>query len=127
MTIDEWADRYRRIAPEFSCEPGAWNTKRVPYLRAIMRACSPSDPCQRIIFAKPSQVGGTEVILNTLGYLIDLNPRSVLVIFPTVELAQSFSRERPIFLFRTPDPVGIRPGYSWPRRVPLSIARRFSL
>jgi phage terminase large subunit GpA-like protein len=94
MTIDEWADRYRRIAPEFSCEPGAWNTKRVPYLRAIMRACSPSDPCQRIIFAKPSQVGGSEVILNALGYLIDLNPRSVLVIFPTVELAQSFSRER---------------------------------
>ena len=95
MTIDEWADRYRLIAPEFSAEPGQWNTKRVPYLRAVMRACSPSHPCQRVVLVKPAQCGGSEAaILNTLGYLIDLNPRSVLAIFPTIELAQSSSRER---------------------------------
>ena len=95
MTVDEWSDRYRLIAPEFAAEPGQWDTKRVPYLRAVMMACSPSHPCQRVVFCKPSQCGGSEaVILNTLGYLIDLNPRSVLAIFPTIDLAQSFSRER---------------------------------
>jgi phage terminase large subunit GpA-like protein len=95
MTVDQWSDRYRLIAPEFAAEPGQWSTSRVPYLRAVMRACSPSHPCQRVVLVKPAQCGGSEAaILNTLGYLIDLNPRSVLAIFPTIELAQSFSRER---------------------------------
>jgi phage terminase large subunit GpA-like protein len=95
MTVDQWSDRYRLIAPEFAAEPGQWSTSRVPYLRAVMRACSPSHPCQRVVLVKPAQCGGSEAaILNTLGYLIDLNPRSVLAIFPTIELAQSFTRER---------------------------------
>jgi phage terminase large subunit GpA-like protein len=95
MTVDEWSDRYRLIAPEFAAEPGQWSTSRVPYLRAVMRARSPSHPCQRVVLVKPAQCGGSEAaILNTLGYLIDLNPRSVLAIFPTIELAQSFTRER---------------------------------
>jgi hypothetical protein len=38
MTVDEWSDRYRLIAPEFAAEPGQWSTSRIPYLRAVMRA-----------------------------------------------------------------------------------------
>jgi phage terminase large subunit GpA-like protein len=95
MTIDAWADRYRRIPPEFAAEPGDWSTKRVPYMRAVMQACSPSHDCRRVVLVKPTQSGGTEAaILNTIGFTIDINPQSMLVIFPTIDLAQSFSRER---------------------------------
>jgi phage terminase large subunit GpA-like protein len=95
MTVDEWADKYRKIAPEFAAEPGTWKTSRVSSMRAIMRACSPSHPCRRVVLLKPVQGGGTEAaILNTTGHTIDINPRSMLVVFPTLDLAESFSKER---------------------------------
>ena len=94
LNIDDWAVRFRRIPPEFAAEPGDWR-HRVTCMRAVMNACSPSHPCRRVVLVKPVQSGGTEaVVLNTIGHTIDLNPRSVLVVFPTIELAESFSRER---------------------------------
>ena len=93
MTIDEWADRYRIIPPEFAAEPGLWSTRRAPYMRAVMQACSPSHDCRRVVLVKPTQSGGTEAaVLNPLGFSIHLAPRSILVIFPTLDLAESFSR-----------------------------------
>ena len=95
MTVDQWADEFRKIPPEFAAEPGDWTTYRVPYMRAVMRACSPSHPCRRVVLVKPTQSGGTEAaVLNTIGHTIDINPRSMLIIFPTIELAESFSKER---------------------------------
>ena len=95
LAVDEWADRYRIIAPEFAAAPGAWNTSRVASMRAVMRACSPSHPCRRVVLVKPAQAGGTEAaVLNPIGYTIDVNPRSMIVAFPTIDLAEAFSRER---------------------------------
>lgn len=95
MTVSEWADRYRRIPPEFAAEPGGWATERAPFMREVMDACSPSSQYRRIVLVKPTQSGGTEAaILNTIGHTIDLNPRSILVVFPTIQLAQDFSSER---------------------------------
>src|SRR4029077_7022994 len=95
LTIDQWADRFRRIPPEFAAEPGDWRTSRVSSMRAIMQACSPSHPARRVVLVKPVQAGGTEAaILNTIGFTIDISPRSILCIFPTLDLAESFSKER---------------------------------
>lgn len=95
LTIDSWADRYRRIPPEFAAEPGDWQTKRMPCMRAVMQACSPSHLCRRVVLMKPTQSGGTEAaILNTIGHTIDINPRSMIVVFPNLDLAEAFSRER---------------------------------
>ena len=38
LTVDEWADRYRRLSPESSAEAGPWRTKRTPYLEEPMKA-----------------------------------------------------------------------------------------
>jgi phage terminase large subunit GpA-like protein len=95
MTISQWADTRRLIAPEFSAEPGQWSTSRCEFMRDVMDAASPSHSAQRVVLMKASQVGGTEsLILNTIGFTIDVDPRSILVVFPTVELAQGFSKER---------------------------------
>lgn len=32
LTVDEWADKHRRLSPESSAEAGPWRTKRTPYL-----------------------------------------------------------------------------------------------
>lgn len=43
---------------------------------------------------KPAQVGWTEVINNAVGYYIDRDPSSLLVIQPTVKMAENWSKKR---------------------------------
>ena len=95
MSVSQWAERYRIISPEFANQPGRWRTSRVPYMCEVMDACSPSDPCRRVVLLKCSQSGGTEAaILNLLGFAIHLNPRSILLCLPNIETASAFARER---------------------------------
>ena len=95
IDVDEWADCYRKIPVEFAAASGDWMTERVSCMREVMKAASPSHPCRRVILVKPVQSGGTEAaVLNVIGHTIHLNPRSMIVTFPTIDLAESFSRER---------------------------------
>src|SRR5262245_48568253 len=94
LTVSEWADEHRMLSSEASAEPGQWRTSRVPYMRAIMDALSPLDPTERVVVMKGAQLGGTEAILNALGYLIHLAPGPALLVQPTVEVAQRFSKQR---------------------------------
>lgn len=92
--MDEWADTYRFLSQKAAAEPGPWRTARTPYLREIMRELSPTCATNEIVFKKGSQVGGSECILNFIGYAIDYAPGPMLAIQPTVELAKRFSRQR---------------------------------
>lgn len=93
MTVSEWADKFRVLGARVSSEPGPWVTVRTPYLREIMDSLS--DPAVRqVTFKKPVQVGGTEVGLNFLGWVIGQAPGPVLVVQPTLELAKRVSRRR---------------------------------
>lgn len=93
LTVSEWADLYRKLSTESSAEPGQWRTERAPYQREIMNAIS--DPeIQTVVIMSSAQVGKTEFILNVIGYHIDLDPAPIMVIQPTKELAQAFSKDR---------------------------------
>ncbi len=93
LTVSQWADEYRRLSPEASAEPGRWNTDRAPYQRAIMDAVNDAR-CEDIIIMSSAQVGKTELILNIIGYYIDYDPSPILVLQPTLDLAQTFSKDR---------------------------------
>lgn len=93
LTVDEWADRYRRLSPESSAEAGPWRTSRTPYLAEPMRAFT--DPrVRRIVIVAGSQIGKTECELNCLGYLMDQDPGTVIFVHPTIKDAEKFSRLR---------------------------------
>lgn len=94
MPLSEWADRYRILSSESSAEPGQWVTAKVPYGKAIMDAIS--DPhTQRVVVQKPSQSGMSDAcILNAVGYHIDQDPCPILVVQPTIEIAEAFSTDR---------------------------------
>jgi phage terminase large subunit GpA-like protein len=94
ITVSEWADRYRQLPMKSSAEPGPWRTSRTPYLREIMDALSATSSVEEVVFMKGAQVGGTEALLNCLGYLIDHSPGPAMIVQPTVELAKRFSRQR---------------------------------
>ena len=93
LTVSEWADRHRML-DNSSPEPGPWRTDRTPYLREIMDSLSPSAPCERVVFMKPAQIGGTEALLNVCGYLMHHAPAPIMMIQPTVEMAKRFSKQR---------------------------------
>ena len=93
LTVDEWADSYRRLSPESSAEAGPWRTSRTPYLAEPMRAFT--DPkVRRIVIVAGSQIGKTECELNCLGYLMDQDPGTVIFVHPTLDDARKFSRLR---------------------------------
>ena len=93
LTVSEWADCYR-ILGSTSPEPGPWRTDRTPYLREIMDSLTPGAPCERVVFMKSAQIGGTEALLNACGYLMHYAPAPILLVQPTVEMAKRFSKQR---------------------------------
>lgn len=93
LTYREWADRYRVLAGATS-EKGRWRTDRVPHIAEILDALS--DPrVQEVTVMKCSQAAGTEgLILNMIGYHIDLDPAPILVIIPSVDEAEKWSKKK---------------------------------
>jgi len=99
----EWAARYRVLEAKTSDLPGPWRNEKTPYLVGIMDEFNNYET-EEIIFAKPSQVGGTEVILNLLGYTIHEDPSDTLVVYPSDELGERTSENRikPMILASAP-------------------------
>jgi len=94
FTIDEYADKNRVIPKESSGEAGKWRTSRTPYLREIMQELSPSSHADEVVFMKGSQVGATECIINAAMFYIDNAPCPILLVEPTITVAQRFSKQR---------------------------------
>ena len=92
MTVSEWADKYRIIS-QGNAEPGPWDTTRAPYQKGIMDAFT--DPeVENLVIMKSSQVGGTDMILNMIGYCVHKDPAPILTIQPTDTIAKAFSTDR---------------------------------
>lgn len=80
-------------SPEASAEPGRWYTARAEYMRGVMDAVS--DPTVRqVVVMSAAQVGKTEVLLNMIGFHVDQDPAPILVVQPTLSMAQAFSKDR---------------------------------
>ena len=93
MTVADWADEYR-LLPSTSAEPGPWRTSRVPYMREIMQALSPSHPAQFVTVMKGSQVAGSEGGLNWIGYVINHSPGTMMIVFPGLPEVKRNTKER---------------------------------
>jgi phage terminase large subunit GpA-like protein len=93
LTVSQWADKYRKLSSETSAEPGQWNTDRAPYQREIMDAVN--DPeVEEIVAMTSAQIGKSEILNNIAGYYIDIDPCAMLMIQPTIEMAQDYSKRR---------------------------------
>lgn len=91
--MSEWADERRRLSAESSAEPGRWITARAEYQRGILDAFS--DPlCHTVVVMSSAQVGKTEVLNNLTGYHIDQDPSPMLVVQPTLQMAEAWSKDR---------------------------------
>jgi len=86
LTVSQWADRHRWLRSGTNA-PGRWNTDLTPYLREIMDSLSEHSPVRAVVFKKSSGVGGSEVMMNWIGYVMHhLRNKDLLVVMPTLEL-----------------------------------------
>lgn len=102
MTVSEWAEKYR-VLDESSNFEGGWSNDITPYLVGIMDAFN--DPyIQEINVVKSTQVGGTEAMLNMIGWIICNDPSPTMIIYDTDDLAKDTSNDRlKPSLTRTPE------------------------
>jgi len=92
-TVSQWADSTRKLSSEASAEPGQWDTARAEYQREIMDAVN--DPAtERVVMMTSAQIGKTEQLNNVAGYYIDYDPCPMLMLQPTLEMGETWSKDR---------------------------------
>ena len=92
MTVGEWANEHRWVK-HGTAFPGKWDTDFTPYMRECMEVVS--DPfVRKVVLMFSSQVGKTELLLNTIGYHIHTNPSYIMCVYPTGGAAKKFAKER---------------------------------
>lgn len=93
LTVSEWAAKYRVIGKSTSPEAGMWKNERTPYLVGIMDAITTRDT-EIVACCMSSQVGKTELLLNIVGYYAHQEPSQIMMVQPTVEMAEAINKER---------------------------------
>lgn len=98
IPVSQWAEKNRLLDSRSSAMAGYWKNSVTPYLVGIMDEFS-SWSTEKIVFCKPTQVGGTEALNNMLAYATAQDPAPCLIVEPTEEMAESFSDNRLVPMF----------------------------
>ena len=54
-----------------------------------------NDPAiETVVFMKSAQVGATEILNNICGFYVDQEPSTILILQPTLSMAQTWSKDR---------------------------------
>jgi len=90
LLISEWAETYGVLTAESSAEPGHW--RNYPYQIAMMDAfCQPET--EKVTILKSARIGYTKILGHVIGYHIHQDPCSMLVVQPTINDAEGYSKE----------------------------------
>jgi phage terminase large subunit GpA-like protein len=90
LTLSEWADEHARLSEESSAEGGKWHT--LPYQRGIMDAITDPETVE-VWLIKSARVGWTKICNHTIGYHLHQDPCPILLVQPTLDDAEGYSKE----------------------------------
>ncbi len=90
LSLSEWSDENAYLSAESSAEAGRWHT--IPYQRGIMDAIT-EPHLEQVSVIKSARVGYTKILNNTIGYYIHQDPCPMMLVQPTIEDAQGYSKE----------------------------------
>src|SRR5262245_23241237 len=93
LSISQWADSNRRLSSESAAEPGQWSTARAEFQRGVMD-CISETTAEKVVLMCSSQVGKTEMLNNVVGYHIHQDPAPLLLLQPTLDMAETWSKDR---------------------------------
>jgi phage terminase large subunit GpA-like protein len=90
LTLSEWADRHAYLSAESAAEAGRWKT--LPYQKGIMDSFT--DPrVETVVWMKSARVGATKIFNHLVGYHMHQDPCPLMVVQPTVEDAEGYSKD----------------------------------
>lgn len=92
LTVSEWSDTYRRLSSESSSKQGQWRT--LPMQKEPMDSVLDPDVESTVLMWASQTAGKTEVLNNIVAYFIDQDPSPMLMVQPTVEMGESWSKDR---------------------------------
>jgi phage terminase large subunit GpA-like protein len=98
ILVSQWADENRVLTGGAAAERGQWHTR--PYQREPMDVLSPGHPCRQVVLWSAAQLLKTEVLLNFIAFIADVDPGPVLVVEPRTEDAKALSKDRVAPMFR---------------------------
>lgn len=93
MSVTEWAKRYRVLSQGNSAEPGRFKTSRAAYQNEPMDAFTQAG-VRQVIMMCASQTGKSTIMENVIGRFAHLDPCPVMMIQPSLDMAQDFSKTR---------------------------------
>lgn len=80
--------------PKGSSEEGRIRFERTPHIVEPLMELSPGSPTEKVIVCKPTQSAATTIGLIALSGWSDIAPGHAMLIMPTEQMAQSFSKKR---------------------------------
>lgn len=90
LTGSEWADREFYLSAESAAEPGRWRT--LPYQREPLN-CMTDSVTEEVVWIKSARVGYTQCAKAGTGYFIKHDPCPIMIVLPTLDDAEGFSKD----------------------------------
>lgn len=92
-TLNEWTEKYFRFSSEASGETGRYDPAHSPWQREIME-CLSNPRYKRVVLMSAAQMGKTSLFLWLIGYHIHRDPCPILLVEPTLGMAQAVAKDR---------------------------------
>lgn len=92
MTISQWAEE-NMVFSLGTNEPGRYTTEAAPYQKGIMDAITDPEVVEVAVMSS-AQIGKTTIELCGIGYYIDHEATTQMLVMPTIENAERFSKTK---------------------------------
>lgn len=98
LNIWQWAERYRYVAKGVSAKtlegPKLYSTADAPHQKKMLEAPTEPDVQTTVLIGASQVMGKTEVFNCVLGYHMDWEPRSSVVMYPQIDSAEKYSKKK---------------------------------
>ena len=95
LKVSEWAEAHRYISGDYSAQPGRYSLDIVPYAREPMD-CANDETVRMVVLMWAAQTTKTTSVENVLWYHATQDPCPILMVQPTVEMAQTWSKQKAV-------------------------------
>jgi phage terminase large subunit GpA-like protein len=93
LSISQWAAENLILSAEDSAEPGRYQPHRAPYQAGILDAVN-APGSDGVVVMSSAQVGKTLIAKAIMGYFIDQDPSPILFVTYSLDMAETFSKDR---------------------------------
>ena len=93
LEIWEWAEKHMVLSVENSAQPGRYRVSKTPYLKDIFETVK-SPKTTEIALQFAAQCAKSTFLNAIVGYVVTEEPSPILFVMPSLELAESYSKDR---------------------------------